>query len=64
MVDWNTGVGNARFWTLKMLINSFGRNTKHIYSTISSNADVFASAMICDTYVPPTPPGMHNHLPC
>jgi hypothetical protein len=33
LVDWRTGLGNARFWTMKMLIDGMGHDDKHILDT-------------------------------
>ena len=36
MMDWTTGQPNARYWTLKMLIDAFGSATKlFVNSTVS-----------------------------
>ena len=33
VVDWRTGLGNARFWTMKMLIDGLGHEDKRVLAT-------------------------------
>ena len=43
MVDWTTGAGNARWWTLKMLNDAMGFELKHpLPSTVQLTTDVYA----------------------
>jgi hypothetical protein len=32
LVDWTNGKGNARFWTMKMIIDGLGSEAKHVYA--------------------------------
>lgn len=40
LVDWQTGLGNARFWTMKMLIDGLGHEDKHVLDTNVTPASV------------------------
>ena len=45
MLDWETGAGNARFWTTKMLIDGLGNNPKAVMPSCRAqeqpSADVY-----------------------
>jgi hypothetical protein len=42
LLDWETGEGNARFHTEKMIIDSLGSGMKHVLDTMVNNTDVYA----------------------
>ena len=42
LLDWETGLGNARWWTLKMLNDGLGHKRKAIMPSCSNSPDVYS----------------------
>ena len=46
LLDWETGLGNARWWTLKMLNDGLGWRTKGIAPSCTSSLGVYARGFV------------------
>ncbi len=45
-IDWGTGEGNARYWTLKMLIEQFSEGDAIVQTTVSDDSSLFAQGFV------------------
>eukprot|EP01084_Bolivina_argentea_P178465 308503_1 len=47
-IDWETGVGNARYWLLKLLIDNFEIGDKLVKTTFTETSSFYAQGFICN----------------
>lgn len=45
-IDWETGVGNARYWLLKLLIEHFEMGDKLVKTTFTENDSFYAQGFV------------------
>ncbi|CAF1184471.1 unnamed protein product, partial [Didymodactylos carnosus] len=50
LLDWNTGIGNARYWTLTLLHSHFQAGSKAVRTDVSGVAQprIYAQAWVCN----------------